>query len=424
MRTRLYLSAAVAAFALLSNGLAAAQEPIRIGILQPLTGPSSKSGSENWVAMQIARDMINARGGIPGHGRRIEYVLADVPTPAAAISETERVITRDGVKITAGSGVSPLAIPVSQAAERHGVFHWETAGAAEIITRRGHKYTFQVGPSARRYAEAAVDFTVEELTKRFGKSVTDLRVALLWENRAFGKSVGDNIRAHAAKKGLKLVYDEGYDMFLTDMTPIVQQLKDAKPDVLLAISFPNDAILFQRKAKELEFYVAAHVGVSAGYSNPDLRDSIGDSVYGIFVSDFAVQVNPKVLAPEVSKIADEFIKSYSDKMKRQPAGHASMAFAGMWGFFTEILPKAKTFEPAELRDIALKLDVPEGRLPNGSGIKFTNNDWAPDPKDFGQNLRAAIGVWQWQKDGHNQVFPRALATHNPVMVPLPKWSER
>ncbi len=40
------------------------------------------------------------------------------------------------------------------------------------------------------------------------------------------------------------------------MTPIVQKLKDVTPDILIAISFPNDAILFQRKAKELDFNVA------------------------------------------------------------------------------------------------------------------------------------------------------------------------
>ena len=62
------------------------------------------------------------------------------------------------------------------------------------------------------------------------------------------------------------------------MTPIVQKLKDVAPDILIAISFPNDAILFQRKAKELDFNVAAFIGVSAGYSSPDLRDSIGDAV--------------------------------------------------------------------------------------------------------------------------------------------------
>jgi branched-chain amino acid transport system substrate-binding protein len=89
-----------------------------------------------------------------------------------------------------------------------------------------------------------------------------------------------------------------------------------------------------------------------------------------------------------------------------------------------VLAKANAIDPAQLRDIALKLDVPEGSLANGSGIKFTHNDWAPDPKDAGQNLRASIGIWQWQKTGNNQVFPKNLATNEPVMVPLPSWSER
>ena len=115
-RAALNLSAAVAAasaLALLLDAPARAQEPVRMGILQAVTGPFTKNGTENGVAMQIARDMINERGGIPGHGRRIEYVFADAPTPTAAISETERLITRDGVKITSGSGLSPLAIAVS-----------------------------------------------------------------------------------------------------------------------------------------------------------------------------------------------------------------------------------------------------------------------------------------------------------------------
>ncbi len=398
-----------------------AQEPIRIGVLLPLTGPFAKNGIENWEAMQIARDMINESGGIGG--RKIEYVQGDATSPSAAISETERVIG-EGIKITTGSFASPLAIAVSQAAERHGVFHWETTGAAEIITRRGFKHTFQVGAPARKYGEAAVDFITEDLAKRLHKPVADLRIALLWENRAFGKSVGDGIRAYTGRKGITLVYDEGYDQFATDMTPIVQKLKDAHPDILIAISFPNDAVLFQRKAKELDFNVAAFIGVSAGYSSPDLRASIGDMVNGIFVADFPPKVNPAVLRPETRKVADEFYKRYEAKMKRPPAGHASAGFSAIWALFTEVLPKAKTFQPDELRDIALGLDLPEGSLVNGSGIKFTNFDWPDDPKDAGQNLRAAIGVWQWTKAGNEEVFPAKLATHEPTLVPLPPWGQR
>lgn len=423
MQPLLRLIAMIASAALVLIAVpAVAQEPIRIGVLLPLTGPFAKNGLENWEAMQIARDMINERGGV--NGRKIEYLQGDATNANAAISETERLITKEGIKITTGSFASPLAIAVSQAAERQGVFHWETTGAAEIITRRGFKHTFQVGAPARKYGQAAVDFVVDDLSKRLKKPTSDLRIALLWENRAFGKSVGDGIRAYSETKGIKLVYDEGYDQFATDMTPIVQKLKDVKPDILIAISFPNDAILFQRKAKEFDLNVAAFIGVSAGYSSPDLRASIGDMVNGIFVADFPPKVNANVLRPETRKVADEFYKRYEAKMKRPPAGHAAAGFSAIWALFTEVLPKAKTYEPDELREIALKLDLPEGSLVNGSGIKFTNFDWPDDPKDAGQNLRASIGVWQWTKAGNEQVFPPKLATHEAVDVPMPLWSKR
>src|SRR5712692_4190335 len=143
---------------------ARAQQSIRIGVLLPVTGPFAKNGIENWEAVQIARDMVNERGGIDG--RKIEYLLGDATSPNAAISETERLISKDGIKITTGSFASPLAIAVSQASERHGVFHWETTGAAAIITRRGFKHTFQVGAPARKYNKAAVKFIVDDLAKR------------------------------------------------------------------------------------------------------------------------------------------------------------------------------------------------------------------------------------------------------------------
>src|ERR1700735_4933172 len=75
------------------QGHAQAQEPIKIGVLLPFTGPLAKNGIENWEAMQIARDMINERGGV--NGRKIEYVKGDATNPNAAISETERLMTQE-----------------------------------------------------------------------------------------------------------------------------------------------------------------------------------------------------------------------------------------------------------------------------------------------------------------------------------------
>jgi branched-chain amino acid transport system substrate-binding protein len=406
---------------LLPPAVASAQEQIRIGVVLPFTGPFAKGGQEAFASLEIARDMINERGGI--NGRKIEYVRGDAVNPNAAISETERLV-KDGVKITTGSYASPFAIAVSQASERNGAFHWETTGAAEVITKRGFKYTFQLGAAAARYGRAALDFTRDELPARMKKPLPQLRIALFWENRAFGKSVSDGVRAYAKDLGINFVLDESYDNTTTDMTPLVQKLKDAQPDVVIAVSFLNDAILFQRKAKELDFNVGAFIGVSAGYSAPDLKDAIGPMVNGIFVADFPTRVNPNALTPAAREIDAEFFRRYQQAQSRVPAGHAVATFSAAWVLYTDVLPKAKSLDRDELRTIALGLDLPPGAMINGSGVKFTNFDWAPDRKDAGQNLRSSIGVWQWQDQAAHQVYPRDLATADVKQTPLPAWSAR
>jgi branched-chain amino acid transport system substrate-binding protein len=400
----------------------AEDDTIKIGVLEPFTGPWAKNGNESYVAMEIARDMINEKGGV--NGKKIVFIRGDAPDPSAGKSEADRIITQDGVKLITGTYASPLGIAISAEAERHGVIHWESIASADIITHRGYKHVFQVGPAASRYGNAAVDFTKEELAKRLGKKFDNLRIALLWENRAFGTAVGNGARARAKEMGINLVFDEGYDQFMTDMTPLVQKLKDAKPEVLIAISFVNDTVLLHRKAKELNFYVPAVIGVSAGHSVPDLQDSLGTAVNAIFVSDLPVLVNPKALRPEVEAAAEEFNKRYEKIQHRVPAGHAVASFSALWTLFNDVLPKAKSMDPEDVRAAALSMDLPFGSLINGSGLKFSNFDQLNDPKDSGQNLRSAIGVWQWQNLAARQVYPENLATNDIIMVPLPEWSKR
>jgi branched-chain amino acid transport system substrate-binding protein len=420
---RVWLRAALTlALSMPTWGTLHAEDSIKIGTLLPFTGPWAKNGNESYVAMEIARDMINEQGGIKA--KKIVLVRGDAPDPSAGKSEAERIITQEDVNLITGTYASPLGIAISAEAERHGVVHWETIASADIITKRGYKHVFQVGPAASRYGKAALDFTKDELAKRLGKKFENLRIALLWENRAFGSSVGQGVRARAKDLGITLIYDEGYDQFMTDMTPLVQKLKDSKPDVLIAISFINDTILLHRKAKELDFEVPAVIGVSAGHSVPDLKDSLGTAVNGIFVSDLPALVNPKALQPEAEAAAEEFNKRYEAVQHRVPAGHAVASFAALWTLFKNVLPNAKSMDPEDIRAAALSMDLPEGSLINGSGLKFSNFDLPDDPKDAGQNIRSAIGVWQWQNLGARQVYPKELATNDIIMVPLPEWSKR
>jgi branched-chain amino acid transport system substrate-binding protein len=152
-------------------------DAITIGVLEPFTGPWAKNGNESYVAMEIARDMINEKGGV--NGKQIAYIRGDAPDPSAGKTEAERIITQTDVKLITGTYASPLGISISAEAERHGVVHWETIASADIITKRGYKHVFQVGPAASRYGRAAIEFTRDELAQRLGKKFEELRIALL-----------------------------------------------------------------------------------------------------------------------------------------------------------------------------------------------------------------------------------------------------
>src|SRR4029077_18953662 len=142
-------------------------EDIKIGVLLPFTGPWAKNGNESYVAMEIARDMINERGGV--NGKKVRFIRGDAVDASAGKSEAERIITQSGVKLITGTYASPLGIAISAEAKRHGVIHWEPIASADIIANPGYKHGFQVVPAASRYGAAALDFTKAELTQRLGK---------------------------------------------------------------------------------------------------------------------------------------------------------------------------------------------------------------------------------------------------------------
>ena len=71
-----------------------AQSPVKIGVIQPLSGPVAASGNYIRMGAEIARDWINAKGGIGG--RKLELVIEDNKSdPKEAASAAEKLIVRD-----------------------------------------------------------------------------------------------------------------------------------------------------------------------------------------------------------------------------------------------------------------------------------------------------------------------------------------
>src|SRR2546422_9084575 len=74
-----------------------AQEPIKIGIVGPHSGPAAYDGQSTLVGAQVAAEEINHAGGLLG-GRKIEIVAADTRgIPAESVSAYRKVVTQDRV---------------------------------------------------------------------------------------------------------------------------------------------------------------------------------------------------------------------------------------------------------------------------------------------------------------------------------------
>jgi branched-chain amino acid transport system substrate-binding protein len=145
MRPVLRLALALLCMAL-GAGSAAAQD-VRIGTIFPMTGNMAFGGNEGFMGTEIAREIVNERGGVWG-GKKIVFVTADAPDQTAATSKMNRLISREDVKLVIGSFSSAIAFTASAVAERNKVVFWENHGVADTIARRGFRYLFKTNVNA------------------------------------------------------------------------------------------------------------------------------------------------------------------------------------------------------------------------------------------------------------------------------------
>src|SRR4051812_32999285 len=160
------LIAAVAA-TMLSAGAGYAQEPIRIGAVNPYSGPVALYGDEVARGYQLAVDEQNAKGGVLG--RKIELVRGDAANPQQGIAAVDQLVTRDKVDLFIGTYISAVANAASDAAQRYSKIYWDTNAVAAELTERGLPNFIRAGPNANNFADMSVRAVMELITPALGK---------------------------------------------------------------------------------------------------------------------------------------------------------------------------------------------------------------------------------------------------------------
>jgi len=427
---RLWHSFAAGAGLLGALGLAAVsasaqQKEIKIGLIFDQTGPFAGGGS---VATQLgskyAIDIMNERGGVEGY--KIVPVFADAQSKAdVAVNEAERLINEQKVDMLMGVYSSAHCVPLSAKVDAAKKFWWATVCISSAVFRNKNlKYVFRSHAHSDQWGEASCDMLNAYAKSKFGIEPKDLKVAVIHEDGPYGVGVAKGNESQCKKHGIQIVHNEGYAATSTDLSALVTKLRRARADVLLHTGYNPDISLFLRQSKEAGLRFKAIIGHGAGYAQFDrLAETFGKDVDLVFNIDTVGSqlLDPKLLkVKDAAYLIDEMVKRYrADINPKTIPAHVSIGFSNTWAFVSDVLPRAIKkhggVDAEALRQAALETDIPDGGTLQGYGVKF----YPPGHELAGQNERAYPVVMQFVNGETKVVFPKEVATSEPVM-PLPQ----
>lgn len=394
-------SVAIAALALSAFG-AQAQDTIKIGVVNPYSGPMALYGDEVTRGYEIAVEQANAAGGVLG--KKVALIRGSATTAQEGIAAVEQLVGRDKVDVLMGTYVTAISNAASENALNSNKLYWETLALARDLTERGLPNFARSGPSGDDFARRAVQGAIELVAAKLGKAPKDLKVWLEHEDSAFGTSIAKEQEKLLKAAGVQVSVGS-HNVRAADLSDSILRAKNAAPDLWMSTAYVVDHNLLLRTIREQSFKPAAIMLVGTGDTFETL-DSIGkDGLNGILLVSYPRADVGESYGPGAAK----FLQTYRAKYNRDPiAPQAMSAFVGA-KMLLEAITLAGSTDYEKIMKAAAAMDKPFGSYETGYGVKF-------DAKM--QNTRAQPIIAQWQDGKVVAVFPEPAAAPGAKLMPL------
>ena len=207
--------------ALIPGGASAMDDPIYVGVLLPLSGPE---GQNLYDALQLARDQINAGGGIGG--RPLELILRDTRTGDIR-TYAEYLVKDPRIRVVIGPYSSDDLFLISDLFIRnHKVLISPTASSDDIY--RAYAGTGSVWRTIANDG-GITSAVVQHIAAHQGK-----RVALLTINSTYGKTFYDWIPYWAIENGITITGIGEYSI-PQEIPDAIDRLISEDPDYLIFV---------------------------------------------------------------------------------------------------------------------------------------------------------------------------------------------
>jgi len=377
---------------------------VKIGIIEPLSGPMALIGDHELKAFQFAIKRINEAGGIKslGGAKLVPLIGDSEGKPEVGMTQAERLIN-GGAVILSGSNQSAVVFSATQVAEKFNTPFVVSTGVADPITERGFKYTFRVMGTASMLSKQFFGF-LKEAGRITGKPVKT--IGLMYEDTLFGQSMAKTHKKYVSDYGYQVVADVAYPSRTSDVTAQVSKLVSAKPDFIILTSYLSDAILITRTLHELNAAPIGFLG-TGGYDQPDyIRETgkLSENFFSNAIWSHTVKI------PGVAEINAEFKKLYGFDI----TGFGGVCYTTAY-VIKDVLERAASVDKEKVRKAIVETDMKVKEKGNilHYGVKF-------DEK--GQNIHACEMLNQVQGSQFLPVWPSDAALAKPIW-PFPGWKK-
>ena len=377
--------------------LRAEAAPIKIGVLHPVSGAFSYSGTQSRAGALMAIDEINAAGGIKSMGgAKLQPLLADAQSrPDVGASEVDK-LNDAGAAAIVGPYASAIAIATTQAAARHNLPHVVDVGTVDQVVTRGLKNTFRFSPGV----STIVNFGIDGLTRvndAAGKPAKT--VFIVHEESAFGTNTAKVLNTELPKHGFEVVETIKHANPTRDFSNIVLRIQAKKPDLIIPANYYNEYVLLTRTLLQQRVHAKGIYSILGG----------GASSYK-FVKDFpeaAAYVMDCNHWFDPRKAAALALKAKTEKKGLFFTYEVFLNYTAVM-YLADALERAKSVEHDALIAALASSTWDKHILPYGP-TQFVN----------GQNTGAKPAITQVLDRDIKVIFPHEFASGN-VVFPVPE----
>jgi len=368
-----------------------AQQPLRIGASIAITGRDEVQGGYVRDGYTLCQKHVNAKGGVLG--RPIEFSIRDDGSdPKTAVGLYEKLITEDKVDAVMGPYGSASTNAVADVTENHRKLMIAPAAGTTSIWEKGRKYLIMVLSPLEGATEGTIDLAARNGLKT---------MALINVDTLPATAVAKGALELAKKSGLQLVVHEIYPPGTTDFSAILNKVKEAKPDLLVANYVPAEVIAITRQMKELDINVKM-LSATPGAGFLDYQKALASMAEFVYAGSY--------WDPGLPYTGNrEFVAAYQKEFNHAPSFLAPSSYAGCQ-LFVDAVRRVGSLDSDKLREELLKLKT-----------KTVFGDFAVDERGFQVGHRAI--TIQWQDGKQVVVWPDEVAAGK-LKFPTPPWNQR